>query len=409
VPVFLLFKGYIMNVATRRELNTGVALKLISVIGLILFAIFSAQAEGEKKLSHTEIAQNFAQALNNQEVDAIANFVDFHEFGKLVASKLSTSDSIRHAIIEQYQTTNFARAYTSSTFILPEGEVGSFGYKNIVSTTEFGDMPMVRIDYETGGHEFMLLFINEKNLIEDFFFASKGNRVSAAVAGATQLILPAQNGFISRLLGTSTDSKEVLTKFQKMLALRQQGRFNEVYEILQSLPDEIQSKREIIDFKILISQSVSDEAYTEALGQLDKYFGENESTSFMLVDLHVTNENYEAATRSVEKAMQFWGNDSALVHLKANIAFMMGDSKKAIELSKEAVSLEPSYEEPYWTLVTLQEQEKDFEGINKTLALMQQQFDETFTPNRVSEFFVLPGYEASSAYKAALERNSFLP
>jgi tetratricopeptide (TPR) repeat protein len=399
-----------MDVIIRRKTGLGGISKFFTATGLIFLALFSVHAQDAKAPSHAEIAQKFAQALNNQEVDAIANLMDFQEFGKLVTSKLSTSDSIKHAIVEQYQTTDFARTYTNSTFILPPGEVGVFDYKRIISTKDFGNLPMVRVDYETGGHEFMLLLINEKNLIEDFFFASKGNFVSSAVAGATQLILPAQNGFISRLLGNkSTDSADILSKFQKMLALRQQGKFIEVNEILQTFPDEILSRREIIDFNILISQSISDEAYTEALGRLDKYFGDDESTSFMLVDLHVANEDFSSAITSIEKAMVFWGRDSALVHLKANVMYMMGNSVKAMALSKEAIEIEPSYEEPYWTLVTLQEQEKDFEGINKTLALMQQQFDETFTPSRVSEFFVLPDYEASRAYKAALERNSFLP
>jgi tetratricopeptide (TPR) repeat protein len=393
----------------KRKSHFDTTLKYLSTVGFLFFTLFSVQAQDENKVTQAEIAHEFAQAVNSQDVDLIANYIDFKGFGKIITSKLSASDKIKHALMEQYQSTQFARTFANSSFIMQPDTVATMDFKKIIPTKQFGNLPMLRLDYETGGHEFILLFINDSNKIEDFFYASKGNLVSSAVAGTTQLLLPAQNDFISRLLGRTVDSKETLEKFQKMLALRQQGKFDEVHKLLQSFPEELLSQRELVDFNILISQSVSDEAYVEALHRLNKYHGNDESTSFMLVDFYVETEDFEEAMRSTDKAIAFWGNDAALVHLKANIAYLMDDKANAIEFSKEAISIEPDYEEPYWTLVSLQEESKDFDGINQSLALMQQQFDETFTPDRVSEFFSLPGYEASSAYKAALERNSFLP
>lgn len=400
-----------MNAVFGRNIIIASVAKIFAATAGLFLLNFAAHAQADVVRSPTqvEIARGFADALNSQNVDSITNFIDFKAFGKLVTSKLETDRKIKRAILEQYQTTNFARTFTNSAFILPPGTIGTYGYKYVLSTKEFGDRPFLRIDFEGGGHEFILLFINESNKIEDLFYATKGNRVSATVAGTTQLILPAQNAFIKRLSGGNGNSGELIKKFTQMLALRQEGRFTEVHDILQTFPDKLLSTRELVDFNVLISQNVSDEAYVEALAKLDKYFGDDESTSFMLVDFHVTKEDYPAAMKSTNKAMEFWGQDAALVHLKATLSFLMDDDTMAIKYAKEAIAIEPNFEDPYWTLISLQDEAADVNGVNNTLSLMQKQFDETFTPDRLNEYFELPNYEASDVYKAALERKRFLP
>lgn len=407
-----------MDATLQHTSNVRVLARLTSAFLFIFVMVFAVSAQdlkqdpdGAKQKLDVETAQAFAQALNMQDVDSIANFIDFGALAKRVSTKLDTDKSIKDALITQYKTTGFARTLTNSSFILPPGTIATFAYKRVIDTEEFGEVPMLRIDYESGGHEFMLVIVNEANLVEDLFYASKGSLVSTSIAGATQLLLPAQNGFIARLMSSykQEDTDEIVDKFQKMIALRQQAKFGEVYKIMQTLPEELMSEREIINFDILVSQSVSDEAYVNALSRLDKYFGDQESTAFMLIDFHVSIGNYEDAMTSADIAAKFWGRDAAIAHLQANIAFMLKDNARAIALSQESIEIEPSFEAPYWTLVHLQEETEDFVGINKTLALMQAQFDETFTPARVGEFFQLPKYSASDEYKAALDRNRFLP
>ena len=83
------------------------------------------------------------------------------------------------------------------------------------------------------------------------------------------------------------------------------------------------------------------------------------------------------------------------------------DNAQAIALAKEAIEIEPSFEDPYWTLLSLQDAKKDAQGVNSTLAAITKQFDDTFTPSKLNELFNLPNYEASDVYKAALDRKRF--
>jgi tetratricopeptide (TPR) repeat protein len=253
----------------------------------------------------------------------------------------------------------------------------------------------------------MLIFFDADNKIIDLFYATKGNLTSKSVASTTQMILPAQNRFVARLLKEDDDAEKAIESFQKMLALRQQGRFQEVLDILSTLPETMRSSRSLIDFEVLIAQNVGEAEYIEALSKLNKYYGDDPSTSFMLVDYHVTVEQNEAAMRSVEQAMAFWGEDAALYNLKANMYFLLNDLNAAIGAAKKAVQLEPEFEDSYWTLVALQDLTQDFSGLTETFAEVKERFNPELTPQMVAESGAVANYPSSEAFKEAAARNSF--
>ena len=354
-----------------------------------------------------EVSKAFAAALNSQDVDTIANFFDMSAFGDLVLAQMETERNIKNALAQQYKTPAFARTFAQSSFILPPNSPANFDYKGLVKTDLFGVRPLIRLDYLSGGHEFMLIFFDADNKIIDLFYATKGNLTSKSVASTTQMILPAQNRFVARLLKEDDDAEKAIESFQKMLALRQQGRFQEVLDILSTLPETMRSSRSLIDFEVLIAQNVGEAEYIEALSKLNKYYGDDPSTSFMLVDYHVTVEQNEAAMRSVEQAMAFWGEDAALYNLKANMYFLLDDLNAAIGAAKKAVQLEPEFEDSYWTLVALQDLTQDFSGLTETFAEVKERFNPELTPQMVAESGAVANYPSSEAFKEAAARNSF--
>jgi hypothetical protein len=357
---------------------------------------------------HIRVAKGFAAALNSQDVDSIADFFDMGDFGTRIGDEIETETNIKQALLKQYRTSAFARTFAQSSFILPVGQEGTFGFKGTVDTEEFGTRPIIRLDYESGGHEFILLFLNDSNKIADLFYATKGNLVSKSVAGTTQMILPAQNRYIARLVGEDGNANVTLKSFQKMIKLREQGRFSEVLEVIKSFPETMQASRSIIDFEILIAQNVGEVEYIDALSNLNKYYGDDPSTSFMLVDYHVTVEQNDAAMQSVEQAMAFWGEDAALYNLKANMYFLLDDLVAAVEAAKRAIQLEPEFEDSYWTLVALQDLTQDFKGLTSTFADIRARFNPELTPQMIAESGAVANYPTSDEFKDAVERNSFI-
>ncbi|MBF7073529.1 hypothetical protein ISG33_08990 [Glaciecola sp. MH2013] len=384
------------------------------VLALSLLSFKSLADDAKASLKSAEVTEEqaktaiaFVEALNKQNVDDIANFFDLIDFGGLVISKIDTEANIKRALAQQYRTTEFARTFIQSSFILPQQASATFKYRGPVKTELFGNRPMVRLDHSDGGHEFMLLFFNDANKIIDLFYASKGGIVSDSVAGTTQLLLPTQNRFIARLLGKEENSKETTAKFVKMLTLRNQGKFPEVLELIQTLPESIQSHRAIVELEVLIGQNVSDESYMNALGKLNTYFGDDPSTSFMLIDYHVTVGDNESAAKSVDKAIEFWGEDAALINLKANMLYLLGDNKAAIEQAKLGIAKEPNFEDLYWTLIALQDLEGDFENLTTSFREVKTRFNQNLTPQDVLDAGTAESYLASDEFKKVLAAGEF--
>jgi tetratricopeptide (TPR) repeat protein len=393
------------------------AFLMMLMLGLMSFHSYSLEsgstsdADASKPNSvseeQIEVAKAFAAALNSQQVDPIANFFDFVDFGELVISKLDTERNIRRALASEYKKTAFARSFTQSSFILPKETPGRFSYTKVVTTEEFGARPMIRLDHVTGGHEFMLVFFNDANKIIDLFYASKGSLITSYVAGTTQLILPAQNRFVARLLGKEGNAEETLSIFTKMIALRNEGKFIEMLREMQTLPERVQAYRPIIDMEILIAQNVSEDTYMDALAKLYRYHGDDPTTAFMLIDYHATDGELIKAAEATNKAIAFWGEDAALLNLKANMLFLQNDIPGAIEVAKDAIEAEPTFEDSYWTLIALQDLSDNYSDLTKTLAEIKKYFNEELTPQDVKDAGVAMGYLASDEFKKVLERGDF--
>ncbi|MFT6270018.1 MAG: hypothetical protein ACJAVV_002846 [Alphaproteobacteria bacterium] len=173
--------------------------------------------------------------------------------------------------------------------------------------------PVMRIDMEGGGHEYLLLSMSESGeLINDIYFASSGSTYTTQLAEAARMLIAPNKSIIKRLFGALRGDDDLVEIFKQLGELRKEQKFVEAYNLLKTLSPELQRSRTILSSTLVFSQSVSDEAYFEELKTLAKYHGDGPDLQFMLVDYYTLIEDYNKALAALDSVEDRFGPDSAL-------------------------------------------------------------------------------------------------
>jgi tetratricopeptide (TPR) repeat protein len=243
--------------------------------------------------------------------------------------------------------------------------------------------PLIRIDYPDSGHEYAILHTkrsaNHNINIVDMFLMSSGKDMSAALGATSQLILRPSNSLLKRLFGKVDLDSKVLASLQEAARLRNAGKFKEAYDLVESFPDEVKNTRVMIDLAILLSQSVNDDEYRKQLSRLEKYFGNDDSTLFLLIDHHFFNKEYAKVHASIDRLIEKLGADGALYNLKANAYYVSNDFANAKKFTMKAIQTEPDFEAAYWTRATVLTVNEDYAELIKLFEQIEKKFGYSIT------------------------------
>lgn len=350
------------------------------------------------------IAKEFASALNAGDIERAKQYIDINGLAKLVSNELDLTPSMKTGFMKGFLQGANTETLVQALLNISPNEVSTFNFKRTLDTDEFGQKPLIRIDFEEGGHEFVLLFINENQLIEDFYFGSKANLTSRISANAARLFVGNKRNFLARIMSKDSVDTQVLENFQKMIAFHRNGDPEKAYEVLNKLPEKLTQSRFIIDMGIVFAQQLNDTEYMKQLSNLNKYYGDNESTAFMLIDYHFMNNDLDAALRGADKAMAFWGtNDAALLNLKSSIYSLQNKLDKAIEMSKLAIKSEPEFDGGYWNLATFYNLQGDYAALTDILQRINLVFDAGISSETISTVDEYQLYTESEEFKNAWE------
>jgi hypothetical protein len=350
------------------------------------------------------IAHEFASALSAGDVERAKQYLDVNGLAKLVTEELDLTPAMKTGFMKGFLQSATPETLVQSFLNISPNEITDFNFKRTIDTEEFGPRPMIRIDFEEGGHEFVLLFINEDELIEDFYFGSKANLTSRISANAARMFVGNKRSFLSRMMSGKSVDNEMLENFQKMIAHHRNGDPQKAYESLNKLPEELLRSRFVIDMAIVFAQQLNDTEYMKQLSNLNKYYGDNESTAFMLVDYHFMNNDLDAALRGADQAMAFWGtNDAALLNLKSTIYSLQNNLDKAIEMSKLAVKNEPDFDGGYWNLATFYNAQGDYASLTDILQRINLVFNAGISSETIATVDEYQLYTESEEFKNAWE------
>lgn len=388
-------------------MNTNVDFSKIlnKLVISLFFALFVCQSIAGDE-TQTEVAERialeFVSALNAGDKIAAQNLLDIDRMATLITDQIVISPAAKRGFVRGFKGSVSDGRFIDNIINISPNETSTYSFQRMNKTKEFGLMPVIRIDFSEGGHEFIMIFVNETEKIEDFYFGSKGNRTSTVAASAAQLLIGSKSSMLGKLLGTKSFDAALTAQFEKMVDYRNEGKIVESYEILKSLPEALQKSRFVIDFGVLLGQQIGDEPYMLELGKLNKYFGEDDSTAFMLIDYHFMNNDLPSALKSLEKAMVFWGeDDGALLVIKSNIYVVLEDYEQAIAYAQLALESEPEFNDAYWQLASLYNIVGDYQKLTQVFMTINQLFDWGIDADTISAVDEFQAYSQSEEFEAA--------
>lgn len=342
--------------------------------------------------TYDRMGNTFAQATKARDIPTMAEMFDMEAFANIAARTVYESSKK----IEQFSSgilRHKEEAFLTQIFNNVFKENADVKFLRVLK----GKNPLIRIDYPEGGHEYVILYTQLKNdkklTIVDMLFLSNGKKLSVSLGAASQLLLRPSKSVLKKLFGTKEVDKELLESFKELSRLRRSNKNKEAYHLIESFPDNIKNQRVIIDLSVQLAQLINDDEYRKQLSRLDKFYGTEETTTFILIDHYYYTGEYSKAISAINRIINLYGEDGALYNLLANTYHYAKDNTQAENYSRKAISTEPSFEDPYWTLVTIQLSELKHRDVVRTLDTIEQKFGykfaaENFQGNDVYKDFI---------------------
>ena len=341
----------------------------------------------------------YANAVHNKDIQKVARLFDMKSFAYLSARTVYDSKTEVDAYVEGVTR---VKKEDFLSQILKESFKRDVDVKFLRLLK--GNRPLIRIDFKEGGHEYIILDVKsttDNNLVvNDMFILTTGRKLSETMGAVTQLMLRPGKSVLMKIFGKSEIDDNTLRSIRELANLRKKGKYKEAYDLIESFPDALKNKRVMIDMTIQLAQSINDEEYRKQLSRLDKYYGNDETTAFILIDHYHYTENYNKAQLSINRLINKYGEDGALLNLKASTSYVEKNYIKSIAYAKKAIKVEPQFESAYWTLATSLTDEEDFRELINVLNVIEKKFGYTFNAeNFMGNDFYLK-FVKSSEFKA---------
>jgi hypothetical protein len=321
----------------------GVAL-LASVLCSVSFADEANMARGISDEQLAEIGKRYAAALSAGDAAALRAILDFEGLGLRSAASLAANET---------QRASFVRGFASSSDRLLEGWIADVpsagGYARFMKVHTWNGMrgPLVRYDLGEGGYEYALLIVEARAAtprVADIFLATSGQRLSDTLGAATQMFTAPDESVIGKVFGLATVDQELAGMFRTIGRLRLLGRADEAYSLIVQLPEEIRNHRVMLNMSLTLALPLGEDVYREELARLARYYGDDPTAAFALIDHYFYEGDTESAMEAILSMERAFGADAAMAQLKAGVALEDGDLARARGYLEDGIELEPENE-----------------------------------------------------------------
>lgn len=364
----------------------------------------SGQSAHLAAMRYAKFGQHFADVLNKRDLKTLADLFDMDAFAYRTGRFLFDSDNEIKNFVKGF-VKNPEEKFLKQVFSVVFTEKTKAIYLRVLKKDE----PLIRIDYQNGGYEYLILHLNEltngKFVVVDMFRMTSGKDISASIAAAAQLMLKPSKSLLKRLFGRVDVDSNLVTSFKKIGMLRRSGKYKEAYTIVESFPEKMRKTRAMLDLSIMLAQSVNDVEYKKQLALLDKYYGNDDSTAFILVDYYFLNHDYAKVQAALDRLIAYLGEDGALYTLKANASIKSGDYEKAKKYCKKAIKIEPQFESAYWSLANALTADKEYGALIKDFDVLEKRFGYAFKAKSFLHNKFYSKFVQSPEFKARFRHN----
>lgn len=189
---------------------------------------------------------------------------------------------------------------------------------------------------------------------------------------------------------------------QAMTAGIKSGRPQDVLEIFQSLPPDLQADKTALLIRYRAAAETGDRESIEAAVRDFRRHHPNEAClDGMLIAFYEMNGEFSKALECVDRLDKSVGGDPYLDVLRADCLITAERLEEAKQAARAAVEAEPELIDAYWALATVGLRTKDFAEVSRLLNLIEKQFDMVLED--LTEFPDYAEYVESPEYQEWLE------
>lgn len=227
-----------------------------------------------------------------------------------------------------------------------------------VRTHNVNEMPnaLIRLDFGEKGLNYMdlELQVNYKGDVQivDWIDYTRGMRYTDTVKQLIIPVLPQDGTSLEKLFGTNKLTPQEAKDYTRILKLSKAGDIEGWKKHYPLLPKKIRNKRAILITHVLfMSLSGDEDAYADALKQLDKHYGTDPTLALTLFDYYFLTGDLVKAHKAMDLLAGYIGGDAAIDEFHAKIYIIQKKYKEALRHAEMAVKADSAYDDAYYTLM----------------------------------------------------------
>lgn len=319
----------------------------------------------------TEAAQQFLAAAQPCVESQLAELIDHDALGARLAARSNGASSL---LVQKITHDNFAG------HLVCQWQAKAVSYKFLHVHTVHGQPRPVfrrvakssRTGVQMVAYDELLLGASRKDhrvRVIDIYSYVTGQTLSELLSGSTNAT--------HESIEDGAGPMDIVAGVQKAKQLRAAGQFAEALAALDGLPPALRHSRGVLVMRMGIANSLSKEAYKQALDEIAAAFPDDPAMASVLIDGDVMREDYDAALRHIDVLDRAIGGDPWQDAVRTGILVKRnhpGDLERAAECAENVVRSEPKMSKGYFALLDVQLARKQFTEALTTMTRLADSF-----------------------------------
>jgi tetratricopeptide (TPR) repeat protein len=195
-----------------------------------------------------------------------------------------------------------------------------------------------------------------------------------------------------------------VASMQQLIFEALNGNFALCLEAYAKLPEDVRKLRAVMLARQRAAMQLgSEEALLASLADLDARYGDDPELQLIVNDYGFLTRDKEKVLASVERLLKILKHDAAIYEMKALVHQGEGEIDEARKALQAAIQNDPDMTSPYWTLIDIDIQRKDYESVIATFDTLESRFGIELDPEAIAaapSFADLASSEAFTKWRA---------
>ncbi len=221
-------------------------------------------------------------------------------------------------------------------------------------------------------HQHLIKFIDNTPKIIDSYVYVTGEYLSQTIKTIYNVSVN-NRSFLKKLL--NVDEINDLKKLARLKKLRDEGKYNEVIEIYESLSKTSKKKKIFKIYALTSAQHLSNEVYNKHIDEYKAEFPDDPSLHLISIDGFILNKEFDKALTSVDNLEKSIGGDDFLEFVRGNVYYLKKDYKKAVEKFSYVIDNYGNFYDAYDSLLTVYIESSNFKEATVLLDKVLEKFE----------------------------------